>query len=769
MIRRGLIAVLALAGPRSTAAQNVAEVQVAPPSVTIRVGERTSLLATAFDRIGNVVPTVRMIWSSNNVNIAKVDNSGTVTGIANGVAIIEARVGARRGQAAVQVTGGAGPAPPPAPPAGPVAPPPPPPPAPPPGPDPFAGQPPGTGPAAALRLEPAVVYLLPSENTRVSPRALREDGSAAAPVAVTWTSLRPEVASVDLSGNVVALSPGQGTIQATVHTGAGLTATAPVVVQQAEFSVREGSTVLLSPGDVDTLHVVVAAQNNRTVNPLVLQWSSSDQSVARVSLAGAVTAVGPGKAILTVSGLLQNKNVEVSVHQVVSKLSVRPRFSEEIPVPLTGSAKFEAQALTVDNTPVPEAPLRWSVTDPAIASFDLQTGTLTGRAVGKTQLTVRGPGAGLAVTWNISVIAGSPRFTQPRMGIGINQRRTLRANYADDQGNVLGPATNLTWSSDNPQVATVGEDGTVGGAGYGHAKVTATAPGGKTATADVYVVGELVVASSRAAPNTPGKFQLYSVERANLAQLNKLTPAADTASASDPAFSTDGSRIAFVTQRDGNPEIYVMNADGTGATRLTNDPQTDGRPCFTPDGQAVVFHSSRTAGKQQIWVVNLDGTGLTQLTRDSVNASPAVSPDGQTIAYVSTRNKDQDIWLMNRDGSNQRAFTRSPQQREWEPHFLRDGMLAYLVERRDGNRTVQQVMKADLATGATTAITGTDLAIASFAISPTGDLLALVVNAEPQNRRNPVYRVYVQPVGSPTPVPLPTMGTEQMITPAFRP
>ena len=756
MIRRGFIVALACSVPGAAAAQNVAEVQVAPPTVTIRVGERSGLLATAFDRIGNVIPTVRIIWSSNNVNVAKVDNNGTITGVANGVAIIEARVGARRGQAAVQVTGGAA-----APPGPPAAPPP----AAPPGPDPFAGQPAGSGPAAALRLEPGVVYLLPSENWRVSPRALREDGSPAAPVIVVWTSLRPDVASVDQSGNVVALSPGQGTIQATVSGGGGLTATAPVVVQQAEFSVREGTSLMLSPGELDTLHVIVATQSNRTVNPLVLQWASSDQSVARVSLAGVVTAVGPGKAILTVSGLLQSKSIEVAVHKVVDKLAVTPRASAEVQVPLTGTARFKADALTADNTPVPEAPLRWSVADPAIASFDVQTGLLTGRAVGKTQLTVRGPGAGLAVTWNVTVIAGSVKFTQPRVGIGLNQRHTLRANYADDQGNVLGPASNLTWNSDNPQIASVGEDGTVAGAGYGHAKVTATAPGGKTAAADVYVVGEIIVASSRA--NPPGKFQLYAIERSNLAQLTKLTP--DTTSASDPAFSPDGSRIAFVSQRDGNAEIYIMNADGTGSTRVTNDPQPDGRPAFTPDGQALVFHSARTAGKQQIWTVNLDGTGLTQLTRDSVNSSPTVSPDGQTIAYVSTRNKDGDIWLMARDGSNQRQFTRSPQQRESEPRFLRDGTLAYLVERRENNRTVQQVMRADLATGATTAMTGTDLAIASFAVSPSGDLVALVVNAEPQNRRNPTYRVYVQPVSSATPIPLPATGTEQMTTPTFRP
>ena len=151
MIRRGLIVALACLLPGAAGAQNVAEVQVAPPTVTIRVGERSGLLATAFDRIGNVIPTVRIIWSSNNVNVAKVDNNGTITGVANGVAIIEARVGARRGQAAIQVTGGAT-APPAAPPPGPPAAPPP---AAPPGPDPFLGQPPGSGPAVALRLEPA--------------------------------------------------------------------------------------------------------------------------------------------------------------------------------------------------------------------------------------------------------------------------------------------------------------------------------------------------------------------------------------------------------------------------------------------------------------------------------------------------------------------------------------------------------------------------------------------------------------------------------------
>src|SRR5438094_2437173 len=105
MMARSVRLLAVAAFPGALLAQNVAEVQVAPPSVTMKVGERSGLLATAFDRVGNVIPTVRIAWSSNNVAVAKVDNSGTVTGVGGGVAIIEAHAGTRKGQAAVQVVG----------------------------------------------------------------------------------------------------------------------------------------------------------------------------------------------------------------------------------------------------------------------------------------------------------------------------------------------------------------------------------------------------------------------------------------------------------------------------------------------------------------------------------------------------------------------------------------------------------------------------------------------------------------------------------------
>src|SRR5713226_8255627 len=78
MTARSVFLMGALSTPGVAFAQNVVEVQVAPPSITLKVGEKSGLLATAFDRVGNVIPTVRIIWSSNNVGITLPTRSNAV-------------------------------------------------------------------------------------------------------------------------------------------------------------------------------------------------------------------------------------------------------------------------------------------------------------------------------------------------------------------------------------------------------------------------------------------------------------------------------------------------------------------------------------------------------------------------------------------------------------------------------------------------------------------------------------------------------------------
>src|SRR3989441_3479254 len=92
------------------------------------------------------------------------------------------------------------------------------------------------------------------------------------------------------------------------------------------------------------------------------------------------------------------------------------------------------------------------------------------------------------------------RSSSSRIGLALSRRYPVKANFADEAGAVIGPATGVTWASDNPQVASVGDDGTAAAVGYRHARVTATAPRGRRAPADGYLQGEPRPAGSRSHP-----------------------------------------------------------------------------------------------------------------------------------------------------------------------------------------------------------------------------------------------------------------------------
>ncbi|MHB0870840.1 MAG: hypothetical protein ACYC5J_15515 [Chloroflexota bacterium] len=160
-----------------------------------------------------------------------------------------------------------------------------------------------------------------------------------------------------------------------------------------------------------------------------------------------------------------------------------------------------------------------------------------------------------------------------------------------------------------------------------------------------------------------------------------------------PGWSPDGGRIAFATKRDGNDEIYVMKADGTGQTRLTNHPGNDLNPAWSPDRSSIAFSSHRD-GAIDIYVMNADGSGLRRLTHgEGGNSYPAWSPDGSRIAFSSTRDGSYEIYVMRADGSGQTRLTTGPTGGAlpiWSP----DGSRIAFNANRDGNLDVY-VMNPD--------------------------------------------------------------------------
>ena len=96
----------------------------------------------------------------------------------------------------------------------------------------------------------------------------------------------------------------------------------------------------------------------------------------------------------------------------------------------------------------------------------------------------------------------------------------------------------------------------------------------------------------------------------------------------DPAWSPDGTKIAFASFRDGNQEVYVMDADGSNPTRLTDNPASDIVPAWSPDGTKIAF-ASRRDGNPEVYVMDADGSNPTRLTDNpTFDGVPAWSPDG---------------------------------------------------------------------------------------------------------------------------------------------
>lgn len=151
-----------------------------------------------------------------------------------------------------------------------------------------------------------------------------------------------------------------------------------------------------------------------------------------------------------------------------------------------------------------------------------------------------------------------------------------------------------------------------------------------------------------------------------------------------PTWSPDGRRIAFVTDRDGNREIYVMSANGSSQQNLTRHDAEDWTPDWSPDGRRIAFASFRD-GNWEIYVMDTNGSNLRRLTEnDAADYSPAWSPDGSRIAFVSNRDGNLEIYVMNADGSNQTRFTRddaTDQSPTWSP----DGTSLVWESYREGN------------------------------------------------------------------------------------
>lgn len=312
--------------------------------------------------------------------------------------------------------------------------------------------------------------------------------------------------------------------------------------------------------------------------------------------------------------------------------------------------------------------------------------------------------------------------------VALYETAGLAVTVEDAHGNSIANAQ-VTWSSSDPLIATIAPDGLAEATGNGRALLVAVTSGlADTAIADVrqvpvdvdiagvpdsllvggsvsltagaadangHAVPDAIISwsTSNSAVASVTQEGLVSGEGAGMAKIMAAVEnAADTVSivVQKPRLS----KLAFVSDFDGDRDIYVGYPDSSGIQQLTNDPNSDEFPTWSPDGAQIAFVSDRS-GSREIWVMDADGTNETQLTSFSGSTPPYSldwSPDGTTILF-GAQNR---IWRVSVAGGP--AEQVSTEAVEWDgtPKWSPDGT-AIAFSRRTGEEAAGEVwtMKAD--------------------------------------------------------------------------
>lgn len=191
-------------------------------------------------------------------------------------------------------------------------------------------------------------------------------------------------------------------------------------------------------------------------------------------------------------------------------------------------------------------------------------------------------------------------------------------------------------------------------------------------------------------------------------------------------------KIVFVSNRDGNAEIYTYNVDGSNISRLTNNVAIDEQPAWSPDGTKIAFISDRT-GHREVYIMNADGSNLIRKTySESYSQNPAWSPDGTKILYATVSNGSMNIWVVGATNGSPTLMLEKPgwdSQPAWSP----DGTKIAIVSDWAAYDFVYDIYTINSDGTGFTALTGNmfdgyDYLHPSW--SPSGTKLAMAINQQ---------------------------------------
>ena len=449
-VKNGSAQITATAGNASASAtvtviQAAGGITLEPSEVTlIAIRETAQLTATVSDSRGELIADAEVEWSTSDPAVASVDEEGLVTAVKNGSAQITATAGNTSATAYVTVSQA----------------------------------------ATSVTITPSSATLNAiGETAQLEATAFDTGNSAIGGAVFTWSSSDPTVATVGADGLATAVS--NGTAQITATSG-NATADATITVMQTagSITVLPAAVTLMAIGETAQLTATVSDSRGELIADAEVEWSTSDPAVASVDEEGLVTAVKNGSAQITATAGNASATAYITVSQAATSVTITPSSATLNAIGET--AQLEATAFDTGNSAIGGAVFTWSSSDPAVATVD-GDGLVTAVSNGTAQITATSGNATADATITVMQTAGSITVLPAAVTLmAIGETAQLTASVVDYRGEPIADAE-VEWSSNDPTVATVNEEGLVTAVANGITLITAQS-GTATASATVTVI-----------------------------------------------------------------------------------------------------------------------------------------------------------------------------------------------------------------------------------------------------------------------------------------